>query len=70
MEAVNDIVLGFDKVEDYLSEQYLAGYPYFGAAIGRYANRIKNGEFRIDGKKYSSRKKQRHGSPAWWSEWV
>src|SRR5687768_7020179 len=49
---VNDIVLGFDKVEDYLSEDYLAGYPYFGAAIGRYANRIKNGEFNIDGKKY------------------
>ena len=49
---VNDIVLGFDKVEDYFSEEYLAGYPYFGAAIGRYANRIKNGEFSIDGKKY------------------
>jgi aldose 1-epimerase len=52
----NDIVLGFDKVESYLSEQYLAGYPYFGAAIGRYANRIKNGEFLIDGKKYSVEK--------------
>jgi aldose 1-epimerase len=49
----NDIVLGFDNVEDYFSEQYLAGCPYFGAAIGRYANRIKNGEFGIDGKKYS-----------------
>src|SRR5688572_25101869 len=48
----NDIVLGFERVEDYLSEEYLAGYPYFGAAIGRYANRIKNGEFDIDGKKY------------------
>jgi aldose 1-epimerase len=51
--SFNDIVLGFDDVEDYLLEQYLAGYPYFGAAIGRYANRIKNGEFGIDGKKYS-----------------
>jgi aldose 1-epimerase len=49
---INDIVLGFDKVEDYLSEEYLSGYPYFGAAIGRYANRIRNGEFSIDGKKY------------------
>ncbi len=49
---VNDIVLGFDKVEDYLSEEYLAGYPYFGAAIGRYANRIKNGEFSIDNTNY------------------
>ena len=50
--AINDIVLGFDNVEDYLSQDYLAGYPYFGAAIGRYANRIKNGEFSIDDKKY------------------
>ena len=48
----NDIVLGFDKVGDYLSDEYLAGYPYFGAAIGRYANRIKSGEMSIDGKKY------------------
>ncbi len=48
----NDIVLGFDKPIDYFSEQYLASYPYFGAAIGRYANRIRNGEFSIEGKKY------------------
>ncbi len=54
--TVNNIVLGFDKVEDYLSEEYLAGYPYFGAAIGRYANRIKNGEFSIDDKKYMLKK--------------
>ena len=46
---INDIVLGFDKPEDYLSEKYLANYPYFGAVIGRYANRIKNGTFSIDG---------------------
>ncbi|HKZ66280.1 MAG TPA: aldose epimerase family protein [Chitinophagaceae bacterium] len=52
----NDIVLGFDKVEDYLSEEYLAGYPYFGAAIGRYANRIKDAEFSIDDKKYRLQK--------------
>lgn len=51
--AINDIVLGFDKVEGYLSQDYLAGYPYFGAAIGRYANRIKNGQFSIDSKKYT-----------------
>ena len=53
---VNDIVLGFDKVEDYLSGEYLDGYPYFGAAIGRYANRIKNGEFKVDGEKYTLKK--------------
>ncbi|MGZ8559389.1 MAG: aldose epimerase family protein [Chitinophagaceae bacterium] len=55
---INDIVLGFDNVGDYLSAEYLAGYPYFGAAIGRYANRIKNAEFSIDDKKYLLEKNQ------------
>jgi len=50
--TMNDIVLGFDKPEDYLDEKYLANYPYFGAAVGRYGNRIKNGQMEIDGKKY------------------
>ncbi|MEP7372948.1 MAG: aldose epimerase family protein [Chitinophagaceae bacterium] len=54
--GVNDIVLGFDKVDGYLSGEYLANYPYFGAAIGRYANRIKNGEFNVDGTKYLLKK--------------
>ena len=57
--VINDIVLGFDKVEDYLSEQYLSGYPYFGAVIGRYANRIKNGQFKIDGDYIFSCQEQR-----------
>ena len=51
-DRTNDIVLGFDKVEDYFSKDYLAEYPWFGCAVGRYANRIKNAEFEIDGKKY------------------
>ena len=42
-----DIVLGFDK-----PERYLDRHPYFGALIGRYANRIAKGEFRLNGKKY------------------
>ena len=49
---VNDIVLGFDKIEDYLGESYLKQYPWFGAAVGRHANRIKNAEFDIDGINY------------------
>jgi aldose 1-epimerase len=49
---VNDIVLGFDKIEDYLAEDYLKEYPWFGAAVGRHANRIKNAEFEIDGIAY------------------
>lgn len=50
--VVNDIVLGFDKVEDYTNESYLAHYPWFGCAIGRNANRIKNAQFVIDKKEY------------------
>ena len=50
--SVNDIVLGFDNVEDYLAEDYLKQYPWFGAAVGRYANRIKNAAIEIDGKKF------------------
>lgn len=44
-----DIVLGFDDLDGYLSTGYLSDYPYFGAAIGRYANRIKGGVFEVDG---------------------
>lgn len=44
-----DIVLGFDEFEQYISEDYLNNYPYLGAIIGRYANRVKNGRFVIDG---------------------
>jgi aldose 1-epimerase len=43
-----DIVLGFDNTELYLND-----HPYFGSIIGRYANRIANGAFIIDGVKYS-----------------
>lgn len=47
-----DIVLGFDQFEDYISSTYLENYPYFGAIIGRYANRIKDGKFEIDNQEY------------------
>ncbi len=50
--SVNDIVLGFDKVEDYFSEPVLKQYPWMGCAVGRVANRIKNGLAVIDGKQY------------------
>jgi len=42
-----NIVLGFDTLAP-----YLAGVPYFGATVGRYANRIANGRFVLDGKTY------------------
>ena len=47
-----DIVLGFDDIGGYLTKGYLANYAYFGAVVGRYANRIKNGEFEVDGISY------------------
>lgn len=48
----NDIVLGFDKPSTYWSDEYLANYPYYGAAIGRYANRIDKASISIDGNIY------------------
>lgn len=42
-----DIVLGYDKLEDYVKAT-----PYFGAVIGRVANRIKNAQFSLEGKPY------------------
>ena len=44
-----DIVLGFDNIEGYLN----AHEPYFGAAIGRYGNRIARGKFSLNGKEYT-----------------
>ncbi len=42
-----DVVLGFDRVED-----YLRGRDYFGATIGRFANRIARGRFSLGGCRY------------------
>ena len=42
-----DIVLGFDSLGG-----YLGGSPYFGAVVGRYANRIARGQFTLDGVTY------------------
>ena len=47
-----DIVLGFDRLEDYLTPEYLQKGPYFGAFVGRYANRIAKGAFPLDGREY------------------
>jgi len=35
-----------------LNTDYLTNPPYFGATIGRFANRIANGKFTLDGKEY------------------
>ncbi|MEM8666405.1 MAG: aldose epimerase family protein [Planctomycetota bacterium] len=47
---LGDIALGYDRVEDYMNA---VDKPYFGAIVGRYGNRIANGEFTIDGETYT-----------------
>jgi len=44
---IADITLGFDALDGYLKE-----HPYFGAIVGRYANRIGKGRFVLDGVEY------------------
>ena len=43
-----DIVLGHETMEGYVPNP-----PYIGAIVGRYANRIANGTFTLDGKTYT-----------------
>lgn len=45
-----DIVLGFDDMSQYLTRDYLNANAYLGAMVGRYANRIANACFELDGK--------------------
>jgi len=42
---LGDVVLGYDNVNSYVKDNH-----YFGAIIGRYANRIAKGKFILDGK--------------------
>ena len=44
---MRDVVLGFDSIQDYISKP-----SDFGARIGRYANRINQGKFTLDGVEY------------------
>jgi aldose 1-epimerase len=45
--GLKNIVLGFDNLD-----AYLKGVPYYGATVGRYANRIAKARFTLDGKTY------------------
>ena len=45
-----EITLGFDQLDPYLPSD--GDHPYFGALVGRYANRIGHGQFILDGKTY------------------
>jgi aldose 1-epimerase len=44
----DDVVLGYDTAQEYLTRP-----NFFGASVGRYANRIAKGKFALDGKTYS-----------------
>jgi aldose 1-epimerase len=49
-----DVVLGFDSLEEYVANNADQKHTtYFGAIVGRYANRIANGRFTLDGETYS-----------------
>ncbi|WP_430813806.1 aldose epimerase family protein [Carboxylicivirga sp. RSCT41] len=43
-----DVVLGYNSLEKYIESN-----PYFGAIVGRFANRIAHGKFSLEGKEYS-----------------
>jgi aldose 1-epimerase len=43
-----DVVLGYDT-----AAEYLANPQYFGASVGRFANRVAKGRFSLDGKQYT-----------------
>ena len=62
-----DVVLGFDKVTDYFPEN---NQTDFGASIGRYANRIAEGRFTLDGVEYQLPQNNYghclHGGPTGW----
>jgi len=45
-----DIVLGYENIEGYLKDN---DPMYLGCIVGRYANRIKDGKFTLEGKEYS-----------------
>ena len=48
-----DVVLGFKTLQDYVANASppvtANGGPYFGETVGRYANRIAKGTFKLNG---------------------
>ena len=63
--SFRDVVLGFDNIEDYRNIP-----SDFGASIGRYANRIAQGRFTLDGVAYQLPQNNfghcLHGGPDGW----
>ena len=48
-DNITDVVVGLTSVEAYKN----AEEPYYGATVGRYANRIARGKFTLEGKEYT-----------------
>ncbi|WP_092556645.1 aldose epimerase family protein [Actinoplanes derwentensis] len=49
---VANVTLGFADLGGYTDPAYLAGNPFLGSTVGRYANRIGGGSFTLDGETY------------------
>jgi len=64
-----DVVLGFENLDGYLKNS-----PYFGAIVGRVANRIKNAEFTLEGNHYTLEANDKpnhlHGGKKGWDKVV
>lgn len=64
-EKKENITFGYETLEGYLN-----GDPYFGSVVGRYANRIAEGRFPLDGEEYqlaiNNDPNTLHGGPGGW----
>ena len=65
----DNVIFGYDTFD-----KTIKGDPYFGAVIGRYANRIAKGEFTLDGVEYhlahNDGVNSEHGGPFGWHSQV
>ena len=70
-DTMGHVVLGYDSVEGYLREDP-RNRTYFGAVVGRYGNRIRNGRFTLDGHTYqippNDNGNALHGGPVGFSD--
>ena len=56
--VMGNVILGFDSLDSYIQN----GDQYIGCIVGRYCNRIANGTFVLDGKKYNLARNSKENS--------